>query len=107
MAVLDHANAAGQTLEIGGPNPVSWLDVIAAFEHEIGREIAVIFAPLGAEVPELAPPLVGLLTALEAYDTPLDMSDSADRFGIQPTSLHDFVHTFVARTRHERQSVAG
>ena len=107
VAVLDHATAAGETLEIGGPNPVSWLDVIAAFEHEIGRAIAVTFAPLGAEVPELAPPLVGLLTALEAYDTPLDMSDLADRFGIQPTSLLDFVHTFVARTRHERQSVAG
>ena len=86
---------------------MSWLDVIAAFEREIGREIAVTFAPLGTEVPGLAPPLVGLLTALEAYDTPLDMSDLADRFGIQPTSLHDFVNNFVARARHERQSVTG
>lgn len=107
IAALDHADSAGETLVIGGPKPVSWHDIVAAFERELGREIAVSYAPIGAEVPGLAPMLVGLLTALEGYDTPLDMSRLSDRFGIQATSLADFVHTFVASARHESRSLAG
>ena len=106
VAALDHADSAGQTLPIGGQKPVSWRDVIAAFERELGREIAVTFIPIGAEVPGLPPLLADLLTALETYDTPLDMSDLSDRFGVQPTSLDDFARSFVARAQDERQSSA-
>lgn len=107
VAALDHADSAGETLVIGGPKPVSWHDIVAAFERELGREIAVSYAPIGVEVPGLAPMLVGLLTALEGYDTPLDMSRLSDRFGIQATSLAGFVHNFVAGARHESRSLAG
>ncbi|MCU1446865.1 SDR family oxidoreductase [Cryobacterium sp.] len=106
LAALDHDDAAGQTLVIGGPKPVSWRDVIAAFEDELGREIPVSFVPMGAVVPGLPPMLVDLLTALETYDTPLDMSQLSDRFGIQPTALQTFVHGFVASYRQEGQPAA-
>lgn len=46
VAVLDHPDSAGQTLTIGGPHPVSWLDVIAAFERELGCSITLARLPL-------------------------------------------------------------
>jgi uncharacterized protein YbjT (DUF2867 family) len=107
VAALDHDEAAGQTLAIGGPEPASWHDVVAAFEHELGREIPVNYVPLGAEVPGMDPLLVGLLSALEMYDSPLEMGALTDRFGVQPTSLEDFVHSFVVGASAERQPQAG
>ena len=40
LATLEH-KATRQTLVIGGPEPVSWWDVIAAFNAELGREVLV------------------------------------------------------------------
>ncbi|MBG6214473.1 MAG: SDR family oxidoreductase [Cryobacterium sp.] len=93
---LGRADAEGQVLVIGGPEPVSWCDVIAAFEKELGREVTVRFIPIGSPVTGMPDMIVGLLTALENYDSPLDTSVLAARYGITPTSLDDFVHGFVA-----------
>ncbi|MDQ1384572.1 MAG: hypothetical protein QOG65_1951 [Actinomycetota bacterium] len=107
VAALDRDDAVGLTLPVGGPEPLSWRDVVAAFERELGREIAVSYVPIGAEVPGMAPLLVELLSVLETYDSPLDMSGPSARFGIKPTTLGDFVHTFVVGARGERQPSAG
>jgi NADH dehydrogenase len=107
VAALDRDDAVGLTLPVGGPEPLSWRDVVAAFERELGREIAVSYVPIGAEVPGMAPLLVDLLSVLETYDSPLDMRGPSARFGIKPTTLGDFVHTFVVGARNERQPSAG
>ncbi|MEO6201210.1 MAG: SDR family oxidoreductase [Cryobacterium sp.] len=93
---LGRADAEGQVLVIGGPEPVSWRDVIAAFEKELGRDVPVRFIPIGSSVPGMPDMVAGVLTALESYDSPLDTSALAARYGITPTSLGDLVHGFVA-----------
>jgi NADH dehydrogenase len=40
--------------------------------------------------------LSDLLTALEAYDSPIDSSALASTYGVTPTRLGDFVRDFVA-----------
>jgi NADH dehydrogenase len=107
VAALDRDDAVGLTLPVGGPEPASWRDVVAAFERELGREIAVSYVPVGAEVPGMEPLLVDLLSVLETYDSPLDMSGPSARFGVKPTSLDEFVHTFVIGARGERQPSPG
>lgn len=37
VAALDRDDAADQTLVIGGPQPVSWRDIVAEFAHQLGR----------------------------------------------------------------------
>lgn len=98
-AALENPQAEGQTLLIGGPQPVSWRDVVAAFEQELGREVPVRTVPLGQPVPGMPDMITELLTALETYDSPLDMSALAAAYGVTPTSLADFVRGFVASTR--------
>ena len=38
----------------------------------------------------------GLFQALETYDSPLEMTALAATYEVIPTSLGDFVHTFVS-----------
>lgn len=98
VAALDHPQAERQVLVLGGPQPVSWLDVVAAFEEELGREIPLRTVPLGQPVPGMPDLLSGFLTALETYDSPLDSRQLARTYGLEPTTLEEWVHHFAAAT---------
>lgn len=56
--------------QVGGPDPISWRDVIAAFERVHGRTLEVEDLPLGAPMPGFPPAGAGLISALETYDSP-------------------------------------
>src|SRR5680860_106538 len=99
VAALEHPRAEGQTLVFGGPQPVSWRDVVAAFERELGRDLPVRTVPLGEPGPALPDWLSGLLTALETYDSPIDSGALAATYGVTPTPLQDFVRGVVAASR--------
>lgn len=98
IAALDHPEAERQVLVLGGPQPVSWLDVVAAFEKALGREVPLRTVPLGQPVPGMPDLLSGFLTALETYDSPLDSRQLSRTYGIEPTTLDDWVQHFVAAT---------
>lgn len=99
VAVLEREDAAGQTLVIGGPDPVSLRDVIVAFERDLGREVTVRTLPIPLPSEGATDPIVGLLASLETYDSPIDMTAIADRYGVAPTRMSDFVSGVVASTR--------
>ena len=98
LATLDQ-ETNGQTLLIGGQEPVSWWDVIAAFNQELGHEIPVRTVEPGEPVPGLPDVAAQLLAAMETYDTPIDSSGLASTYGITPTSVAEFVRGFVASSR--------
>ena len=99
VAALDHAQAVGRVLVIGGPQPLSWQDVVRTFEEALGRAVLIRSVPLGTYVPGLPDAVSGVLTALETYDSPLDMTELSETFGVPPSTLGDFVREFVATTR--------
>lgn len=37
-----------------------------------------------------------LLTAIDTYDSPIDMTELSAAYGVTPTTLDDFVRDFVA-----------
>lgn len=99
VAALEHPDGAEKTLLIGGPEPVSFRDVISAFEHELERDVPVRSDPQLAQSEGASDPIVGLLAALETYDSPIDMRDLSVRYGIVPTAMTDFVHRVVRATQ--------
>ncbi len=99
VAALDHHEAHNQTLYIGGPHPVAWLDVVAAFEKELGREVPVRTIAPGDPIPGLPDIVSELAAALASYDSPMDVSELSRTYGVAPTTLADFVHRFVATSR--------
>ena len=102
VAALDHAQSVGRVLAVGGPQPLSWQDVVRTFEEALGREVLTRSVPLGTSVPGLPEAVSGVLTALETYDSPLDMTEPSRTFGVPPSTLGDFVREFVARADQVR-----
>lgn len=96
VAAVDRERPDAETLIIGGPQPISWRDVVAAFEQELGRSIPVHAVPLGTPVPGMPDFMTELLTALETYDSSIDSSALADSYGVAQTSLGEFVRGVVA-----------
>ena len=99
VAALDRPEAADQTLYVGGPQPISWLDVVAAFEEELGREVPVRTIAQGEPIPGLPLFVSELAAALASYDSPMDVSELTRTYGVAPTTVADFVHGFVGASR--------
>jgi uncharacterized protein YbjT (DUF2867 family) len=95
VEVLDHPEARDKYLPIGGPEPLSWRDVVATYERVLGRSIPVEFVAIGEPVPGLPDPMPALLTGMETYDSVVDMDELSDTFGVRPTTLETFVREQV------------
>lgn len=89
-ATVGNAAARDAYIPIGGPDAVSWRDVIATFERVSGRQIAVHSVAPGAPLPGYPEVIGGLLTAMDTYDSPLDMTETARTFGVRLTSLEEY-----------------
>ncbi len=98
IAALQHRQAEGETLLIGGPQPVSWRDVVTAFALELGRDIPVRSVPPRQPLPGMPTFVSDLLAALDAYDSPMDTSALAAAYGITPTTLTEFVRSALRQT---------
>ncbi len=96
VAALGGREAEGQTLLIAGPEPVSWRDIVARFEHQLGRDLPVRSITPGEPVPGLPEMASQLLAALDAYDSPIDITELADTYGVTPTTVADFISEFIA-----------
>lgn len=99
VAAVHHRQAQRQTIVVGGPEPLSWYDIVAAFEQQLARSVPVRTVPLGGPGPDLPEFITQLLTALDGYDSPIHMAATNRTFGIEPTHLTEFVHA-LAGTPH-------
>lgn len=90
IAAVDHPAARDATLVIGGPSPVTFREVVRAYETALGRSIAVRSVPPGAPIPGVPEPVWGIAAALESFDSPIDMHDLARTFAVDLTSAEDF-----------------
>lgn len=101
-AVLGHPAALGRRIAVGGPEAVSWRDVVAAYERALGRPLPVRSVAPGELLPDLPPApglaelVSGLLAGMETFDSPVDMAGTARTFGVRQTTLEEFVLRDVA-----------
>jgi len=97
VAAVDHPAARNRRIVVGGPAPVSLRDAVAAYEQALGRPIPVQTVAPGALLPDLPPVpglaevISGVLAALETFDSPIDMAETARAFGVQLTPLEEVV----------------
>jgi uncharacterized protein YbjT (DUF2867 family) len=96
VAVLDRPAARNRYLAIGGPEPLSWRDVVATYERVLGRSIPVEFVAVGEPIPGLPDPMPALLAGMETYDSVVEMDEIAERFSVPPTMLETFVREQVS-----------
>jgi uncharacterized protein YbjT (DUF2867 family) len=96
VAALDHQAARNEYLAIGGPQPLSWLDVVATYERVLGRSIPVEFVAMGEPVPGLPDPMPEMMAGMETYDTAIEMEETSRAFGVPLTTLETFVREQVS-----------
>ena len=96
VAALDNPAARNEYLAIGGPEPLSWLDVVATYERVLDRSIPVEFVAMGEPVPGLPDPMPEMMAGMETYDTAIEMEETSRTFGVPLTTLETFVREQVS-----------
>jgi NADH dehydrogenase len=91
VAAVDHPEARNQVLLVGGPEPLSWQDIVERTGHALNREIPIEHLPIGAELPGLPPVVTDLMTATEMYDSPLEMDSLATTYGVSLTPFDEWL----------------
>jgi uncharacterized protein YbjT (DUF2867 family) len=96
VAAVDHPAARNQYLAVGGPEPLSWRDVMATYERVLGRSIPVEYVAAGEPVPGLPDPMPALLAGMETYDSVVEMEETSSTFDVPLRALETFVREQVA-----------
>jgi NADH dehydrogenase len=97
IAAIDHPAAMNAQLVIGGPQALSFRDVVAVYERALGREIPVRTVKPGEPIPGVPPAVAGIAASFDAYESIIDMTGMAQTFGVRLTPLEEVVRRDVAR----------
>lgn len=93
VASAGNPAAMNRRLVLGGPEALSWTDIVAKASEIAGRPLETESIPPGSPIPTLPPPidqLIGNMAAgLEQQDVVIDMSDLAREFGVIPTPAEE------------------
>ena len=99
-AAVDHPAAFNQRLVLGGPEPLSWLDVVDQASAIVGRPLPTELVEPGWPIPTLSPPMdqvIGNMAAgLEQQDVILDTTKTAETFGVTLTHAETVLRRMLA-----------
>jgi uncharacterized protein YbjT (DUF2867 family) len=93
-----------QTLVIGGPQPMSWSEIIAMLEQQVGHPVKVEHLAPGDDLPHLPASMAELLTFMDTYDSPVDVTDLSRRHAVPPTPASAVIGNLVASDRQTQPS---
>lgn len=96
VAAVDQPAAMDRVIPIGGPEALSWRDVVAIYERLLERPVRVRFVAPGEEIPAVPPAVVPLLAAMDTFDSVFDTQAVAREFGIRLTPFEDVARAQVA-----------
>lgn len=99
VAAVTNDAARDRHLAIGGPDAVTWLDVVRTYEEALSRPIPVRHVAPGEAVPGVPPEVLPLLAAYDTFDSDFDTRALATEFGIASTPLAAWVRASVATMR--------
>jgi uncharacterized protein YbjT (DUF2867 family) len=91
VAAAHNGDARNRDLLIGGPEALSWRDVISTFERVNGVTLQVDSLQPGEPMPGFPEGVAGLMAGLETYDSPAPISkdEAQGTFGVRLTSLEE------------------
>jgi NADH dehydrogenase len=96
VASIGRADAINRHLPLGGPEAVSWRDVVAVFERVVGRQIPIVTQAPGQMLPGLPDIVSYLMAGLDTYDSVIPTADAARAFGVKQTSVEEFARGMLA-----------
>lgn len=105
VAAVDHPLARNREIAIGAAAAYSWTEVVAAVGKAIGQDLPINYVAPGSSIPLVsAPEFMGqMLAGMELADDYLDMSETAQTFGIRATSVGEFATRCFASGQTRRK----
>ncbi len=97
VAAVNHPAAINQRIILGGPEPLSWRDIVDTFSQVLDQKLAIQFVPPGGPIPGLPDIVPGVLASMETYDSSIPMEEIARTFGVQQTTLTAFAQRMLSR----------
>ena len=94
-AVVDNPAALNRRLTFGGPEGVSYLDVVATFSRVLGRPVPVNHVAPGEPIPDVPDAVIPLAASFDLYDAVLPGQELASEFGVQLTTVEQFARAMV------------
>jgi uncharacterized protein YbjT (DUF2867 family) len=85
VAAVENPAARNAYLAIGGPEALSWRDVVETYERVLERSIPVEFVKMGEPMP-LPEPMPSILAGMETYDSSIEMEEIASTFDVTLTT---------------------
>jgi len=104
VAAAGAGEGDSRIVEIGGPEPLTWRQVVRLYEHVLGHRVRILPSPawmtaVGAlalrPFSVAAANQLGVLWALAKYETVIDGDSAAREFGVSLTSAEEFLHEKV------------
>lgn len=96
-AAVGHPAAINRRLPLGGPEPVTWRAVVDAFSQVLGQRVPLRFVAPGEPIPGLPELVPAVLAAMESYDSPIPMDETARLFGVRQTTLMEFARHMLGK----------
>jgi uncharacterized protein YbjT (DUF2867 family) len=97
VAAVHHPSARGKRIPIGGPEALSWQDVVAKATGLLGRPLQVNFVQPGEPVPFLPPGVDELMIGSEQYESIIEMERLSETFEVPPTPIEDVMRAMFVR----------
>jgi uncharacterized protein YbjT (DUF2867 family) len=95
VAAVDNPAAFNQTIQIAGPEAVSWLDIFNIAGRVLGRELEINRIPPTEPIPfvptDAGMTMSGLMAMTDTYETPIDMSETSKKYGVRLTTVEEFL----------------
>jgi NADH dehydrogenase len=104
VAAIDNPAARNAVIVIGGPEALTLREVVDRYGEAQGRTVEVRSVAPGEPIPGAPPAVSGLAAALESFDSPIPMAETAATYGVSLTTARDFVRSrFTAAPGPARQ----
>ncbi len=104
VAAVDHPAAMNQSIPIGGPEPLSWLDVFRIAGDVLGMPLEIRRIPPTEPIPFVPVAagmgMSGLMALMDTYETPMEMSGIAQTYGVRLTSAQEFLRGMLSGAAH-------
>jgi NADH dehydrogenase len=95
VAAVSNPAARNATLVVGGPDALTWTQVVERAESVLGHSLGVQYVAPGEPLPGL-PPVAGQFGALfETYESVIDMSEATATYGVRLTTIDDFLRELL------------
>lgn len=97
VAAVDNPAALDKRIPIGGPEALSWQDIVGKASGVLGIPLQVNIVQPGEPVPFLPPGVDQIMAYNETYDSAIEMERLGETFGVPPTPVEDVMRAMFVR----------